>query len=234
MRIIFIGDSLTEGSLGVSFVEILKKKFPNYNLINYGKNGDTVVSLFNRLKKLYLSEDNDIAFLWIGTNDVFVEISQSFKVTKSLFFQPWSKGQKEFYNYYRELLLLLEKKAKKIFTVSPLFIGEDVTNKWNKKLDQLSRIISQLSEEFTSVDFIDIRKKFISQLESQKVVSKFIQKSFLGVVFDELLNRSPEKINQISINRGLKFTIDGVHLNANGAELCAKIFTEIIESCNKS
>ncbi len=232
MRIIFIGDSLTEGSIGVSFVSILKKKFPNYNLINYGKNGDTVVSLFNRLKKLDLSEDNDIAFLWIGTNDVFVEISQSFKVTKSLFFQPWSKGQKEFYNYYRELLLLLGKKAKKIFTVSPLFIGEDVTNKWNKKLDHLSRIISQISEEFASVNFIDIRKKFISQLESQKVVSKFIQKSFLGGAFDGLLNRSPEKINQISINRGLKFTIDGVHLNANGAELCAKIFTEIIESCN--
>lgn len=232
MRIILIGDSLTEGSIGVSFVSILKKKFPRDSLINYGKNGDTVLSLFNRLKKLDLSEDNDIAFLWIGTNDVLVNISKSFKVEKSLFFQPWSKSDEEFYGIYKKILVFLEKKAKKIFTVSPLFIGEDFTNKWNKKLDQLSRTISQLSEEFNAVRFIDIRKRFISQLKSNKV-SKFIPKSVIGVVFDGLLNRSPEKISQISINRGLKFTVDGVHLNTNGAELCAKIFTEIIESYNK-
>jgi len=233
MRIIFTGDSLTEGSIGVSFVEILKKKFPNYSLINYGKNGDTVISLLNRLKRIEISENNDIAFLWIGTNDVFVNISKSFKVEKSFFFQPWSKSDEEFYSHYKKMLVFLEKKAKKIFTVSPLFIGEDFTNKWNKKLDQLSGIISQLSEEFNTVNFIDIRKKFISQLKSNKV-SKFIPKSVIGVVFDGLLNRSPEKFNQISINRGLKFTIDGVHLNTNGAELCAKIFSEKIESCNKS
>lgn len=232
MKIIFIGDSLTEGSIGVSFVDILKKNFLSHELINYGKNGDTVVSLFYRLKKLELTEDNDIAFLWIGTNDVFVNISQSFKFTKLCSFQPWSKNYEEFYSYYKKTLLFLEKKAKKIFTISPLFIGEDISNTWNKKLDQLSKIIFQISEEFPSVSHIDIREKFYNQLKKNKKNSKYLPKSFLGLVFDGLLYRNPEKIDQTSDSRGLKFTIDGVHLNTAGAELCAKIFAEIIESCS--
>lgn len=210
----------------------MKKRFPSNNLINYGKNGDTVVSLFNRLKKLDLTEDNDIAFLWIGTNDVFVNITQSFRVAKSCSFQLWSKSDEDFYNYYKKTLLFLEKKARKIFTISPLFIGEDITNIWNKKLDQLSKIIFKISKEFPSVTYIDIRKEFYSKLEKHGNISKFLQKSVPGVVFDGLLNRNPEKIDQTSDARGLKFTIDGVHLNTAGAELCAKIFAEIIESRN--
>jgi lysophospholipase L1-like esterase len=232
MKILFIGDSLTEGSYGISYVKILKKKFPSYDLMNYGKNGDTIVSLFNRLKKLDLTEENDIAFLWIGTNDVLVNISQSFKVTKLCSFQPLSKSYEEFYNYYKKTLLFLEKKAEKIFIISPLFIGEDITNKWNKKLDQLSKIIFKISKEFPSASYIDIRKNFYNKLKKNKKNSNFFPKSFLGLVFDGLLNRNPEKINQTSNNRGLKFTIDGVHLNTAGAELCAKIFAEIIESFN--
>lgn len=47
--IAFFGDSLTEGSPGVSYFDILKDKLPNENLLNFGKGGDTVISLYKRI-----------------------------------------------------------------------------------------------------------------------------------------------------------------------------------------
>ena len=78
MNIIFFGDSLTEGIPGVSYYNILKEKLPQHNLGNCGKGGDTVISLLRRIKKMNISQTYDIAFLWIGTNDVLVHVSKKF------------------------------------------------------------------------------------------------------------------------------------------------------------
>ena len=75
MDIIFFGDSLTEGVPGASYYKILKEKLPEHNLVNCGKGGDTVNSLYNRIKKMNISKKYDIAFIWIGTNDVFKKAS---------------------------------------------------------------------------------------------------------------------------------------------------------------
>lgn len=42
MKIACIGDSLTDGKPGVSFVKILKKRFPEIRFVNLGKAGETV------------------------------------------------------------------------------------------------------------------------------------------------------------------------------------------------
>lgn len=44
MKIALFGDSLTEGRPGVSYFNILKKKFPNITFVNLGKPGETVKS----------------------------------------------------------------------------------------------------------------------------------------------------------------------------------------------
>ena len=52
MRIAFFGDSLTYGKLGVSYINIIKKEYPDFELLNFGKNGDTVNSLYKRIRPL--------------------------------------------------------------------------------------------------------------------------------------------------------------------------------------
>ncbi|MGX5599058.1 TetR family transcriptional regulator C-terminal domain-containing protein [Bacillus cereus] len=54
MQIGLIGDSLTEGRSGVSFVNILKRKYPSITFLNLGKPGETVKSLHTRLSKIEL------------------------------------------------------------------------------------------------------------------------------------------------------------------------------------
>jgi len=83
LRIAFIGDSLTEGLVGASYFDILQDKLSQHELLNYGKGGDTMISLFRRLHEINFKPPLDIGFLWIGINDVFVKTNWSFPLVNA-------------------------------------------------------------------------------------------------------------------------------------------------------
>ena len=109
-------------------------------------------SLYQRIKKLSISETYDIAFLWIGVNDVFVHASWKFPITKLLFNQRWARNTDDFINYYKRLLDVIAYNARKTFVVSPSIIGEDILNKWNKRLGELSVEIDALAAKYGNVE----------------------------------------------------------------------------------
>jgi len=223
MRIAFFGDSLTEGTIGASYFNILEKKLAGHTLLNYGKNGDPVVGLYNRMTKLDIDETFDIAFVWIGTNDIFVNIKWHYPLMKKLIFQPWAHDNKEFGIYYKKILDMLKNRAGKIFAVSPLFLGEDVDNKWNKQLDELSVVIEKSSNIYENVEYIDLRSIFINKLSS-RIISNYLPTSNTGTFFDYFTLKNDEEIDKKASERGLHFTIDGAHLNSHGAKIAADVF----------
>jgi lysophospholipase L1-like esterase len=227
MRIAFYGDSLTVGVTGVSYIGILRKRLPNYTLLNYGKGGDTVISLYRRIVAQNLLVPVDLIFLWIGVNDVFVKVSWTYPIIKRFTQQPWARAPEEFTQYYQLILDLLYPLAKKVVTVPPLFIGEDIQNRWNRELDRLSGIIRELSVSRQNVDYLDLRTMAISRLAS-KPVSSYVGKSATRIVLDYAMLKDHEQIAQKSAERGLHFTLDGVHLNSAGAELVVEAFLKII------
>lgn len=229
LKIAFIGDSLTEGIVGVSYFDILQNKLSQHELLNYGKGGDTLISLFRRLQKINIKSPLDVGFLWIGVNDIFVKTHWSFPLVKRLRGQPWAKSHMKFQDYYRSILELLQDNITQIFTLPPLLIGEDIYNDWNKELIVLSKIIQDLSISYPNVEFIDLRKHFIPQLES-KNISPYVPKSIFRVILDALVVKKPEKLEKEALERGLHFTIDGLHLNKAGAEKVADVLLEKIHS----
>ena len=50
-KIVCLGDSLTFGNIGYSYIDFLNKQSCD-KYINKGKNGDTLIGLYNRLNKL--------------------------------------------------------------------------------------------------------------------------------------------------------------------------------------
>jgi lysophospholipase L1-like esterase len=228
-RIAFFGDSLTEGFPGASYFEILKKRLPGYKLFNYGKGGDTVISLYQRIKNLKLSDPFDIAFLWVGVNDVFVNIAPSYPIIKTVNRQPWSREHEEFEHYYHLTLELLCQGANRIITVPPLFMGEDIDNRWNKEIEELSGIIEKASASYENVEHLDLRKIIFPKLNN-KNVSGYLPESATRVALDLILLKQKEQIDKKSSERGLLFTLDGVHLNNRGAELVADVFLETIKT----
>jgi lysophospholipase L1-like esterase len=226
MKIVFLGDSLTEGTIGVSYFDIIKNNIPQHNLLNYGRNGEPVVGLYNRMKKIDYN-NADIAFIWIGTNDIFVKINWTYPIIKSFLNKPWAKDHKEFKLYYKRILEKMQNNVKKIFTISLWFIGEDFNNKWNKELDEYSDIIRRISKDFNNVEYIDLRKVFVSKFSTKKV-TKFLPNSNSRLFFDSLTIRNAEQSDEKSTERGLQFTADGVHLNSVSANIVAYLFTKKI------
>ena len=211
MKVIFLGDSLTEGTVGASFFNILQKQLPDENLINFGRNGDSTYSLYERMKFLKYQEIFDIAFLWIGTNDIFFNLN-------------YSKYQDDFKENYKKILDRLVGKAEKIITVSPIYLGGESDLQWHNEQKKLSEIIRMLSEIYSDVEYFDIQEIFISLLENNEISKKKDSKTL-----NDLFLKFSNDITDKSIPKMLIFTIDGVHLNDLGAEVVADVFLGIIK-----
>ena len=223
MKIAFFGDSLTEGIPGVACFDILREKLREHELYNYGRGGDTVLSLYRRIQRLRLPAPFDIAFLWVGTNDILVHISPAYPVVKTLINQPWTRSEKEFADCYHSAVEFLGRKARRVCTVSPLFIGEDLANDWNLRLERLCGIIADLSVERERTDYIDLREVFRPKLDKLEI-SAYVPGSVATLGLDVLASKDPKQIDARSAERGLHFTMDGVHLNSAGAEIVAEVF----------
>ena len=217
----------------MSYFDILKEEFSQHDLINSGRGGDTITSLYRRIRKMNISETYDIAFLWIGVNDILVHVSWKFPIVKLLFNQRWTKNIDDFINCYKRLLETTLCNAKKTFVVSPSIIGENIHNKWNKKLGQLSMKIVSLALKYVNVEYIDIHKDFISTLSSKKSSQFIPYRVIVDIVIAYLLN-DPERVEKKSKNRELYLTLDGVHLNNMGAQMVAEIFSHYINKCERN
>ncbi|MFC2160095.1 SGNH/GDSL hydrolase family protein [Acidobacteriota bacterium] len=235
MKIAFFGDSLTEGFPGVAYFPLLQRKFPELELFNYGKGGDTVLSLLKRIESIPFPSKFDLSFVWIGVNDVFVKVSRIYPFLKILRRQPWAKNHETFSAHYKKLLHILAEKSDMVFTVSPLFIGEDFDNPWNRELEALSKIIRDLSllQENCDCTFIDLRTIFTKKMTGRSP-SPYIPRKFLRIVIDTLTLKPSRTANREPLESGFHFTLDGVHMNLAGASLAAGIFAEIIEEKKKN
>ncbi|HEX2908972.1 MAG TPA: GDSL-type esterase/lipase family protein [Phototrophicaceae bacterium] len=69
MKIVFFGDSLTQGTFGVSYVAKVAAALPRLQLINAGVNGDTSLNLCRRVAKAVLAHQPDGVVVMIGVND---------------------------------------------------------------------------------------------------------------------------------------------------------------------
>jgi lysophospholipase L1-like esterase len=228
MRIVFFGDSLTAGIPGASYFDRLCRMLPDHELVNYARGGDSVIGAHERISRLGSDESFEMAFLWIGTNDVFVKVSRTFPLIRRLLRQPWARSTDEFTRYYRSILDNLHCRAKRVNAVSPWFVGEDVDSEWNRELEELSAEVKALSSAYENVQYIDLRAVFRPQLVST-CVSRYVADGAIGVVRDALMFRDLTRIDQISSQRRLQYTLDGVHLNGRGAEIVAGIFAEVVD-----
>ena len=224
MNIAFFGDSLTTGVPGVSFFQLIRERLQDDNLFNYGKGGDTVISLYHRVRKLSV-EKLDIAFLWIGVNDVLVRVSPGYPLLKLLRRQPWATHPDAFIRWYEKLVNLLEKQSSLVLAVPPLFIGEDVDNRWNRQLETLGFRIKDFCRGRNKTRHVDLRRTFLRKL-GDKSVSPHIKKNAAAMVKSALFPFSMKAGSPLE--SGLHYTVDGIHLNKNGAELVADCFLDEI------
>lgn len=69
MHILFFGDSITHGSLGVGYVQSVATAFPAHRVTSAGVNGDTTYNLLRRVEHDVLARRPDACFILVGIND---------------------------------------------------------------------------------------------------------------------------------------------------------------------
>jgi lysophospholipase L1-like esterase len=231
MRIAFAGDSLTAGRPGSSYFAALRERLAGQTLVNLGRGNDTVVSLYRRLARLHLGEPFDIAFLWIGVNDVAQGSPWTFQAIGLLKRQPRSRNLAEFRAYYQATLDLLRRYARRVVAVSMALKGEDVASPCNRELETFSKAIQELASCGARTEYLDVRAVMIERLAGKRI-SNYLPSSVIRVALDALTLRSDEQIDRQAAERGLHLTLDGIHLNSAGAQLVADCFMAAYSSPN--
>lgn len=109
MKLVCLGDSLTQGTYGGSYVDTLRALRPADHIVNAGRSGDTVLNLLARADDV-LAHAPDGVFVMIGGNDA---ISFSQPATRPFYRRAKSLPEgmvtaEQFSSGYRELLAQLQ------------------------------------------------------------------------------------------------------------------------------
>lgn len=171
MDILFIGDSIIEGSIGVNFLPIIERGKPQLNLLNHGLNGDTIPGIRMRLLQI-LSQGHEFASIIMegGHNDLLMS--------------SWM-GEDE---QVGRLAKLLEETIREVKTVHKgdlvlttlSCLGEDLESEPNRQRQLLNRAITELGKKY-ECKVADVGKAFDDELRGKDEEDHFLHLTIDGV-----------------------------------------------------
>lgn len=238
--IIFIGDSITKGKCGVNWVDEISSHLKNYNIINKGLGGDTLIGISNRLLKKLRNNKYKIVVFSAGHNDV---ILPSYEY-KNIFFKTMRKtlrfrgsipsiDNNDFYDRLINLVNTVNSCSNtKLILVTLSLIGENLNSETNKRRIEINDIIRKVANENNTI-LADVGLEFDKAIIN-KHCSNYYLDSFFSMTYSD-----PKKCKvkngsiEISKKRGLYLTIDGVHVNSHGAEIYRKVILDAINTVIK-
>jgi lysophospholipase L1-like esterase len=231
-RIAFYGDSLTAGLPGCSYLALLRARFPEHALLGRGRPNETVASLRHRLATATGDGRLDLAFLWIGVNDLPGQRSTIGMALARLARQPPARDLAELRRHYAALLELLRRRAPRTVAVSPSIAGEDLDGPANRYGAEVGRAVAELVAGCPGAEYLDLRPRFEAALAAPPApvaAPTDARPRPARILLDALLLRDAARADRAASARGLRLTIDGVHLSGAGARLVAEALAGPIE-----
>jgi lysophospholipase L1-like esterase len=226
-KILFIGDSITEGKIGIGYVDIIQCNFPEFQCKNYGRGGDTISGIFTRLLKILKThhQNYDIIVIEAGHNDLFLPYVKSrWKFTSIRKVTPLNKIERV-YNNGLEMVGLLSKAKVILTTLSCL--GEDFNSQINQKRRFINDKIKEIS--FKHGAYIADVSSFFDKILKKSFSSYILMDHPLNLFFDYFRSKRRNWVEKISRKRQLVLTIDGGHLNSKGAIIYAIVISRILD-----
>jgi lysophospholipase L1-like esterase len=216
LKLVFLGDSLTNGSYGGDWVALVRAALPQHEFVNAGIGGDTVVNLRARLDAVLDQHQPDAAFVMVGGNDA---VSYAMPDTRS-YYRSAKKipdgvvSPELFRTIYRDLLTVLL-----LAHVQP-FVGLAPTE-YSRALVEVKQHYNQIAREEAealNIPICDLEADFTPEhpIEREPVTLAFIQ---------EIGRRQASGWRDFAAARdqwGYTYTFDGMHLMPDAAPLFAE------------
>jgi lysophospholipase L1-like esterase len=169
-RIVFLGDSITQGGGGAKGYITLVKKALDENCkdfgietVNAGISGHKVPDLQRRLQKDVLDKKPTIVFIYIGINDVWHWAMKGLKGTTK---EAYEAGLKD-------LIARIAGAGARVILCTPSVIGEkkDGANAQDKMLEEYSEVSRKVASE-TKTQLCDLHKAFGEYLQAHNPDNK--------------------------------------------------------------
>ena len=227
-----IGDSLTHGNVGQSWVDYLRKEFPNDTFLNEGINGNTVWQVLQRLKPI-LDCKPDIVIIMIGTNDALGSFDKSSGLR---YMRNNNLPEPPSFNKYNEHLDKLIERLNEvpqigICTIPPIGENKDslINNHVKTFNDSIKSTANQKNLEVIQVsellwsDISDRTYNLMKEYDSNAI--PLLRRIFGGIFHHYLFKKS---WNDIAKAKGQWILFDQIHLNERGAEIVFKLVKSFI------
>jgi lysophospholipase L1-like esterase len=157
LRVIFFGDSITQGGVGPKgyitlLGNMLKEKGmgDKYELIGAGIGGNKVYDLYLRMDKDVMEKKPDVVYIYVGINDVW------HKRTHGTGTDP-----DKYIAFYNAIIKKLKDNNVKVILCTPSVIGEktDYSNEQDGDLNRYAGFIRSLAAS-NGLPLVDLRKDF--------------------------------------------------------------------------
>lgn len=225
MKIICIGDSLTFGNVGYSYIHFLNKR-TCHQYINKGKYGDTTKGLYIRLKKLIDKPkyDAELYILGIGTNDIllpylrsvsmfwFLEMNLRCKLMRCI------EDDEVFYQEYSRILNLLHKNNKHAVIFGMPFIN--LKGFPYECLIKRNNLIEELAKQY-HYPFVDTYRLQKKKISSDRRIYSWKYGFLIRIVDATIMTLFPFSKDCFAKVRSLTTSVDGVHFNSESARVLA-------------
>jgi lysophospholipase L1-like esterase len=221
--VVCFGDSLTEGVIGASYVDILRERLaPHARVINAGVNGDTTLNLLRRVERDVIARDPDVVVILVGLNDLTTAYGwRSNRVYYHAAKQVHIRlTPRRFLRAYRRLLATLRARTTARLALCTLTtVGERLDDPFQAYVDSYSTIIQALAVQ-EGLPLIDLRAAFRAALAPDPHAGPPYH------IWTPLLDWAAimlggQTYTTLTERRGYRLLCDGAHLAEAGAELVA-------------
>jgi lysophospholipase L1-like esterase len=236
-RVVFLGDSLTEGTHGASYLAVLRRmlaettSLSSVKLVNAGVGGDTVGNLLPRVARDVAPHDPDWVVVFIGTNDCTTWLIRHGLWRRLVFWRAWRYFPAEkgvttpmtplrFEAGLRRLITELRRQSRaRVALCTPPPPGiEPRSLRW-RLMESYVEVIRRVAAQM-DCGLIDLYARWSAlarSLPRRTVVQRL--RSLAGEVWGD----GGADIETMARDRGYALTFDAIHFSAKGATLAADV-----------
>lgn len=232
--LVCIGDSNTQGSESSSYVDTLVQSLSSSNIevINAGVNGDLAYNVLMRLDEVIRLDPAYVTIL-IGTNDANAALAVS---NERRYIRIKRLPRKPDLAWFSQNLRHIIKRLRtetgaEIALLSIPVIGEDTESSPYKMSERYSREIMEIASQ-TGVQYLPLNEFQGEYIRSTNHTPGMQYNPSVLIFFEAALRRYllMQSWDKISEKKGLKLTVETIHLNGRGAKMTAELIENWIYS----
>ncbi len=232
--VVFMGDSLTHGRIGVNYVDLIEDQLKGKDIefINAGKNSELAWNLLQRVEDV-IDCDPDVVTILVGTNDANASMVRS---TWNDYVKRMKLPREPDIDWFRDSLTSLVDKLKtatsaRIALISIPTIGEDSNDPAFSTSSRYSKIVYDVAEE-TGVVYLPLHEMMAEHLQGRTTSAAYTFEKYFGGILKGIISHYllRKKWDSIAKTSGFSLHVDYLHLNSAGAKMVADLVVEFLKS----